>query len=136
MLSWRGKHKIAKMKSSLVIEYGRKLTIGVSFVVSVKMKWVRGSGLSLSVAFSYLNSIGVSSWIQLAKFGLLIARTLSKGNKRLLFMILCNNLQYLVFAYSSSYEQIRISERNEAQFVPTGMSMTCCKMMHPSSTNK
>jgi hypothetical protein len=38
MLSWRGKHKIAKMKSSLVIEYGRKLTIGVSFVVSVKMK--------------------------------------------------------------------------------------------------
>jgi hypothetical protein len=27
-----------KMKLSLVIEYGRKLTIGVSFEVSVKMK--------------------------------------------------------------------------------------------------
>jgi hypothetical protein len=36
--SRRGKHVMAKMKLSLIIDYSRKLTIGVSFEVSVKMK--------------------------------------------------------------------------------------------------
>jgi hypothetical protein len=38
LLSRCGKHALAKMKLSLVIDYSRKLTIGVSFEVSVKMK--------------------------------------------------------------------------------------------------